>query len=41
MIFPKFPLDKISRKYPWRDIEKAENDMHTGAVIKAILVFDD
>lgn len=37
----QFPLDKISRKYSWRDIEKAEHDMHTGEVIKAIIVFDD
>jgi aryl-alcohol dehydrogenase len=34
------PLEKICRKYHYKDFQKAIDAMHDGSVIKPILVFD-
>jgi len=37
----KFPLDKITTLYPYRDFQRALDDMKEGKCVKPILVFDD
>ncbi|RSH76960.1 uncharacterized protein EHS24_003898 [Apiotrichum porosum] len=36
----KFPVDRIVKTYPWKEMHQALEDMHSGKVIKPILVFD-
>lgn len=35
----KFPVDKISKVYDYKELGKAIHDMHDGSVIKPIIVF--
>jgi len=35
----RFPIDRMMKKYPFEDIDKAAHDAHSGAVIKAVLTF--
>ncbi|KAK4048776.1 hypothetical protein OIV83_004542 [Microbotryomycetes sp. JL201] len=36
----QFPVDKISKLYDYKDLDKAVHDMHTGAIIKPVIVFN-
>lgn len=36
----RLPLDKLIRRYPFADIERAAADAHSGATIKPVLMFD-
>jgi aryl-alcohol dehydrogenase len=35
----RFPIDRMMKKYPFEDLDKAADDAHSGAVIKAVLTF--
>jgi hypothetical protein len=36
----RYPLDKLIKTYPAREMEKAVHDVHNGTIIKAVFVWD-
>lgn len=36
----KFPYDHLIRTYPAREMERAAKDMHSGATVKPVLLWD-
>ncbi|TNY20723.1 aryl-alcohol dehydrogenase [Rhodotorula diobovata] len=36
-----FPVDRVSKTYSYKDLDKALHDMHSGEVIKPIIVFKE
>ncbi|KAK4052989.1 hypothetical protein OIO90_004113 [Microbotryomycetes sp. JL221] len=37
----KFPIDKISKQFNYKDLDKAIHAMHTGETIKPIMIFEE